>query len=468
VATLCSLPLHAESTWYAIYLGDAHIGHLHRSRTEQSGVVVSRNALSLVLQRNGESLTVQSSEDQQETTAGEPLGFSSRFATSGAVATVEGRVESGQVSAVIEQAGQRQEKRFEWPSGALLAEGQRRAIEPLLQGTRTTVDVLSFDPASLNTLPLRSERIAIEPLEFETGRRELLRIRQVHGAVDEGMRSDLWVDPQTGEVAQMRVPALGLELMLRVCSRECAMATPQAADVLASTLLASPRSISRRERDAPLYFSLRARDVALAPLSRIPGQQLSQADTPSPSVLRIDPEGDATRPPTDEDLAPGRWLQSDDPAVRALAESAAGRTRSPLRQMRRLEAAVRSHITHKSLRVGYASAAEVITLKEGDCTEHAVLLAALARAQQIPARVVTGLAYSPGYGGRQDVFVPHAWVMAWIDERWQGFDAALPAFGAAHIGLSMGNGEPFDYYSGLELLGRLELLSVSAQADNGP
>ena len=40
-----------------------------------------------------------------------------------------------------------------------------------------------------------------------------------------------------------------------------------------------------------------------------------------------------------------------------------------------------------------ATAAEVARSREGDCTEHAVLLAALARARGIPARVAMGLVY---------------------------------------------------------------------------
>ena len=38
---------------------------------------------------------------------------------------------------------------------------------------------------------------------------------------------------------------------------------------------------------------------------------------------------------------------------------------------------------------------EVAHSREGDCTEHAVLLAALARACRMPARVVVGLVYVP-------------------------------------------------------------------------
>jgi hypothetical protein len=125
--------------------------------------------------------------------------------------------------------------------------------------------------------------------------------------------------------------------------------------------------------------------------------------------------------------------------------------------MRALESFVRSYIRTKSLGVGYASALEVARTPEGDCTEHAVLLAALGRSLGIATRVVDGLAYAPGFAGKDRVFVPHAWVQAWIGGRWQSFDAALPGFDAGHIALAVGDGDPWRFYSGLDVLGRVAL-----------
>ena len=61
----------------------------------------------------------------------------------------------------------------------------------------------------------------------------------------------------------------------------------------------------------------------------------------------------------------------------------------------------------------------------GDCTEHAVLLTALARANGIPARVVFGMLLIEtddavhAYG--------HAWTEVHAEGRWQVLDATLPA-----------------------------------------
>jgi transglutaminase-like putative cysteine protease len=177
-------------------------------------------------------------------------------------------------------------------------------------------------------------------------------------------------------------------------------------------------------------------------------------------ALLVDPRGEGIQPPQAEDLASNRWLQSDAPEVIALAREAARGAHGPAAQVAQLERFVRGYIATKSLRIGYASAREIVAGREGDCTEHAVLLAALVRALGIPARVATGIAYAPQFGAQRDVFVPHAWVMAWIDGKWRGLDAALPRFDAGHIAFALGDGDPFRFYGGIELLGGIEIVAV--------
>ncbi len=62
----------------------------------------------------------------------------------------------------------------------------------------------------------------------------------------------------------------------------------------------------------------------------------------------------------------------------------------------------------------------IITEKKGDCSEYAILMTALARLNGIPAREVSGYAYtdennSPSFGA-------HAWVELYIDGSWREFD----------------------------------------------
>lgn len=72
---------------------------------------------------------------------------------------------------------------------------------------------------------------------------------------------------------------------------------------------------------------------------------------------------------------------------------------------------------------GFEFASEVATDLAGDCTEHSVLLAALARRAGIPARVVLGIAVieeEDGFGA-----FGHAWVEMMVDGAWTQADAAL-------------------------------------------
>lgn len=125
-----------------------------------------------------------------------------------------------------------------------------------------------------------------------------------------------------------------------------------------------------------------------------------------------------------------------DLAVRAIDKSA-----SNLDIANACKRAVSAHLTEPSLAVGSATASEVVRTHRGDCTESAVLLAALLRANKIPSRCVTGLVYSADeFAGQSNVFVYHMWVQAWIEDsrgvgRWVDFDAAMWRYTAGHIAL---------------------------------
>ena len=71
------------------------------------------------------------------------------------------------------------------------------------------------------------------------------------------------------------------------------------------------------------------------------------------------------------------------------------------------------------------TASEVCRRREGDCSEHGVLLAALGRLNGLPSRVVVGLAYVSSFGAKRDIFGYHLWTQFHINGRWVDYDAAL-------------------------------------------
>jgi transglutaminase-like putative cysteine protease len=140
-------------------------------------------------------------------------------------------------------------------------------------------------------------------------------------------------------------------------------------------------------------------------------------------------------------LSPNAWVRSDDRDIRSFARQH-GRGRSVRTRMEGLTEAVRAHMNGPIDYRHYHDAATALQSRSGDCTEFAVLLAAVARARGIPTRIVHGIAYSGRFAGRAHVFSPHAWVQAWDGTRWTSYDAGFGPFGAGHIVLAIGDGDP--------------------------
>ena len=156
---------------------------------------------------------------------------------------------------------------------------------------------------------------------------------------------------------------------------------------------------------------------------------VGQPDTPPPNPGAVDD------PPSDDDRNPNNVIQSDYPAIAAKARQVAPDEEDPWLVAVALERSVRDVITRSGYSQAFATAAEVIDTGEGDCTEHAVLLAALARARGIPARLAIGLVYI------DQAFYYHMWTEVHVDGRWIPVDArrAEGGIGAGHLKMAHSN-----------------------------
>jgi len=179
--------------------------------------------------------------------------------------------------------------------------------------------------------------------------------------------------------------------------------------------------------------------------------------------------GELQEPPTDLDVAPSSLIQADDPEVVRLAHSVARDTEDPWQIATALEKLVHGHVEQKGFSVVLASAAEVAKNRSGDCTEHAVLLAALLRARGIPARVAMGFVYvSPREKHPHGAFGGHMWTEAYIGNRWIPLDSTLAqgGIGGGHLKISDSNLSDGDGMSSflpiLPLISRLKIEVLEA------
>ena len=444
-----------QQQWFTVLLDGRKIGSFEATRQVDAGTVTTMQTLELVLDRVGTRIALGSSETSIETRDGEPLAFRSATRLSGSESVTDGLVKGNVVDVTVKGGGQSQRRSIEWPEGALLAEGQRLAAARagLAPGTRHAQ--LTFQPSTLTTVRVGSVVGTPGRVELPGGAPTLVPVDQTIEFPGAPMKSRVWIDSDQA-IHKMTMPLMGVELVLLACDKACATAPNQGTDVFERTLARAPRALGAHELDGTLRHTLAARDGG-GPLSLPETDEQQVTREGNHWLVTIGRRGAAGRqpPPVAADLQPNDWLQSTAPELVALARRATGDAATPQARMQRIEAFVREYISIKSLDVGYASALEVVNRPEGDCTEHAVLVAALGRASGVPTRVVDGLAYAPGFGGKDEVFVPHAWTQAWVDGRWQGYDAALDGFDAGHIALAIGNGDPWHFYAGLDMLGRI-------------
>ncbi len=441
------------------------IGHLHSVR-EVTGQRVSTTATTrFEIDRSGTPMTFESIEVHTETVAGVPLAFESRTRMGGSVSETRGRIDAQGKLTVEQRNGEVVSTRsIAWPAGAVLSEGARllEVRAGLAPGTRVAIPTFlgdSLSSATTHLLVIGPERVTLAG-DSET----LVRKEQSIEIASARIEGIVWVD-SGHRPRRIRVPLLGVWLEMLACDRACALAPNQPADVLARTLVPAPPALDHRALHRPMRYRIRLAesagatrliDTAQQRVREIAGADRTWEVVVSPAAVDRD-----VAVPTIADTRPTAWLQSGDADVQRLARVAEGSKFSDLERMRLLESAVRSHVRLKNLSVGYASAAETADSGEGDCTEHALLLAAMARSIGIPSRVVSGLAFAPEYVGRERVFVPHAWTQAWVDGAWRSFDAALRGFDAGHIAFSVGDGDPVGFYQSVSLLGATEIVAAS-------
>lgn len=453
-----------EDTWMSVLLGGRKIGSMHTFREVRGGRVVTTQTMQIELDRAGTRVALSTSETDEETAAGEPLAFESRTLLSGSQTRVQGSVRDGKVEVHSSVAGARQTRTIDWPAGALLAEGLRLAEERAGTAKGTRYTNLAFQPDVLEAIAIDSTIGETAPVDLPGGPRTLTRIDQLVKLPGAPTKSVAWID-EDENVAKLIMPVMGYELTMLACSQECAQAPNQSTDILVHSLVPAPRALGVDERSRGMKLRLRASDDG-DPLTFARTDEQDVVDHAGGVELTVAPADDAhaAREPAPDatDLRANEWLQSRAPEIVELARKGAGDAGTALEQMRRLEQFVRAYIRNKDLNVGYASALEVARKPEGDCTEHAVLLAALGRARGIATRVVDGVVYVDSYAGHEHVFVPHAWVQAYVGGRWRSFDAALHGFDAGHLALSYGDGDPWRFFAGFNALGRMQIDSVEA------
>ncbi|MGB2819922.1 MAG: transglutaminase domain-containing protein [Phycisphaerae bacterium] len=458
--------------YLAVFVGGKKLGYVKHVREAAAGKVTTSQDMVLTIKRMNIAMEMRQSESSVETADGKPLSFKTVQDFGIVAQTIEGTVKTdGTVEVVVSSGQKTNTTTMAWPEGAVLPEGLRllSASKGLKEGTSYTAK--AFTGSMLKALDVEVTIGPAKDVDLLGRVVRLTEAKTVMTGPSGRIESTSYVD-ENFDALKTIVPMMGMQLEMVVCSKAVAMSESDTLDFFDKLLVASPAPLENVRSASSISYSIEPTGE---------NARLEFLATPSQKVVRKEKGGftitvapvspakggalpyKGDDPAATEALKPTRYLQCDTKEIAGLAKIAVGKAADAAEAAGRIESYVAKYISEKTLSVGYATALEVAKSKQGDCSEHAVLAAAMCRAVGVPAQVVTGLAYVSKLGARSNVFVPHAWFRVHISGKWIDYDAALRGYGAGHIALAAGHGEPEDFFSVVNTLGYFKIVEVSVK-----
>lgn len=466
-----------EESWQAIFLGGQRVGYaraLVDPREIDGKTVVHTSAeTQMTIRRFGQVLKMNTALSSEETLDGDLLQF--RFSMANPPATSSETV--GQVTGKeleLQTTVNRKTKTSTtpWKAGVKSPTFQDRLlrISPLKPGETKSFEAFFPEMSKPGTLTVSAGDL--EPVELLDGKKATLQKFKVDNSLLPGIVTYAWVD-KNGQTVKSSTSMIGLEMATYTVTKEEALKTLTVNDLdLGVSTLVKTNKINRPHETKKVVYNIRIRDDNPSKVLPTGDTQSIKSTGPETAELTVNALPiPLTSPPEkvdEEYLKPTRFLQSDDERVIEHANRAAGDLTDLAAMAKAMEKYVRDKLTNKNFSTALASAGEVARTLEGDCTEHAVLLAAMLRVKQIPSRIAVGVVYVDSL----QAFGGHMWTEARLGGKWVPLDGTLGrgGIGATHIKLADVTFSEDDsiaplssFISLITVLGKMEISVVSAE-----
>jgi len=306
-----------------------------------------------------------------------------------------------------------------------------------------------FDPMSMSTQPVTIKVVGRESILNMGIQKKSMKIMMQY----QGTTQLAWIG-EHGEVIRVKGP-LGLSLekttrknVLFGHLAESSQDLAEIASIRSNVILDNPLKLERIKVE---ISGINTKDVHLKG-----GRQVLKDN-----VLTIQKEDMAklydgvinTNTISDRFLRPEPFIESDHPKIMNLVKKIVTDNDTPFEKANKLMIWVNKNIEKRPV-LSLPDALSTLINKVGDCNEHAVLLAALARASAIPARIEAGLVYLNGR------FYYHAWNLLYIG-KWVTVDATFGQIPADVTHIRFSSGRLQQQLDIMNVIGRVKLKILS-------
>ena len=441
VAVFVSPALAQDSgdIWFEATLAGAPMGHVHETVIDgEDGRTTTTLESDFTMRRGTDLVAIKGLDEWVESSDGRPVSY--RQTRKMAVETLELEVTVGPDRLRLRKSDGR-----DAVFSTVTYEGDflfPRAIEAFhvsqgfVPGSRYSFQTFDPDFEEITTVDVRVE--GVETLDVLGESRDVTKL-VLTSDLYEGLEFFEW---RSSDGALWREEVPGVETARERTSSDVALRERKAADILVvSTVQTNVALRSTREVDEALYeIWVEGEDISEFLIEDL--RQRVEGTTDRGVLLRVSrevPEPGTTikfpirSTPMKDYLDGNHLMQTWYPRLLGTAAKQMWDTDNDSWEgSLQIENWVYRMIEDKGLGVAFASAREVLERLSGDCSEHAILMAAMTRAVSIPTKVVSGVVHSNGE------FAYHMWVEVWTGEGWYALDPTIGAgsVDATHIKLA--------------------------------
>ncbi len=434
-----------EESWQVIYIDGQRVGYgrvvVKQEKQGRTTIVKSDVEEHLTIRRFGQELKITSKTHTEETPDGQLLSYRYEMLNPPLQSSKStGRIDGRFLTIETTIGGRKSTRKIDWDPTVKSPLYQDRLLRepPLKPGDKRSFK--AFLPEAARVVEIKVDALDRRTAKLHDGsQQELLSVR-ISQSLLPGIFTRAFLNKE-GESLRSETSLLGMQMVTYSVPQEVALEEIKGAEL--------DEAENSLVRVANLPVDLHGRKSAVYRVKtsgRDPSQILPSGETQTLKKIsnnsvevtvtslapprNIQPSGRAQQ----KYLTDTAFLQVKDRRVRDHARKAAAGSQDPGTVAVRMEKYVYRELKKKNFSTALASAAEVAKNMEGDCTEHACLLAAMLRAEKIPSRVVVGLVFAERFGA----FGGHMWTEAWLDGMWIPLDATLGrgGIGAGHLRLA--------------------------------
>jgi hypothetical protein len=433
-----------KESWMNITQNGQKIGYSHRlfSKTEKGHhlseyVFLQINTMGVV-----QGMTIKTDGDMNPDMTMSSFDFDLRSSLFRFQA--HGVVSGKQVTLYTETSGSEKKTVINLKDVPHLANGilESADIAEMKEGESRTVNV--FDPATMGQKPVKLTMLGDDVITIMGQGRKTRKI-----SVDfMGAKQLAWIGVAGDILKEQGILGITLE---QVTKSQALAGLALAASADLTQIASIPSNVVIDDAAALSMLKVKITNIEKNNLRLSGGRQTLRKDT-----LVVQKETIPTRPFRVANIAGNEgflksspFIQSDDPKIVSKAMEIVSPDDSVSVKASKLVAWVYKNVEKRPV-LSVPNALETLNNLVGDCNEHAVLLAALARAAGIPAQVEVGLVYQRGR------FYYHAWNVLFIGT-WVTADAVTDQMPADVTHIRFARGEADQQIDLIGVIGKVRL-----------